>query len=265
MKGYIHSIETFGALDGPGIRTVVFFQGCPLRCKFCHTIDTTIPKRGKIYSIEELVEKVMKNKEYWGPDSQGIPSGEDCKGCRQCAECRGGVTISGGDPTFQPEFLLEFLRALRENQVHTAIDTSLYTSQKVIDSIFSFTDYWMVSLKHMDNEKHKWLTGVENTRIQENLKYLDKKLNSKKVLRIRFVVIPGITDDEEHIRKIGEFLKDFTSLDVVELLPYGEHGKFRWIELFGKYELEGRTREAKTNDVEEVAKILKEYGIETKY
>jgi len=251
-KGYIHSIETLGTLDGPGLRTVVFFQGCPLRCKFCHNVDSTLEKKGKQYTVEELMEKVMKNKEYWGGD-------------REDQQSTGGVTISGGEPVLQPEFLKAFLEELKKEQVHIVVDTCLYTRKEVIAAVSDLVDYWMVSLKHMDTQVHLELTGVPNTKILENIQYLDDKLDGKKALRIRFLVIPGLTDKKEHIEQIAEFVSKLESLDVMELLPYGEHGKHKWVELFGKYPLEGKTREADKEDLDKVAEILKMHKIKLRY
>ncbi len=237
-KGYIHSIETFGTLDGPGLRTVVFFQGCPLKCQFCHNLDCTLSKiKGEEYTLKKLTEKVLKNKAYWGD--------------------KGGVTVSGGEPTFQPEFLLDFLKELKSVGVNTAIDSCLFTSKKILESVSSYVDYWMVSVKHMDKDKHKELTGVTNTMVLENIQYLDKQLVRGKSLRIRFVVIPGITDSIDHIRELGKFISRLKHLDHVELLPYGSHGAYKWEEIFGKYPLED-IREATSKDLKEVKIRLQE-------
>ena len=170
MKGYIHSIESLGTLDGPGLRTVVFLQGCPLKCKYCHNIDCATKEKGKQIDHTEVVERVMKNREYWNGS--------------------GGVTLSGGEPTFQPEFLYEILKVLHEKGVHTAVDSCLVTKREVIDNLLPVTSYWMVSIKHMDDEVHKELTGSSNKLIFENVQYLDSLLKDKR-LRIRFLVIPG--------------------------------------------------------------------------
>ncbi len=238
MKGFIHSIESMGTLDGPGIRTVVFFQGCPLKCKFCHNIDTNPVRQGKEYTVEELTEKVLKNKEYWKES--------------------GGVTISGGEPTIQPEFLLEFVKALKNNNVHVAIDTCIKTKQSVIDPLLPYIDLWMISLKELDSQKHLELTGSDNAEILENIKYVDSK-GSK--IRIRFLVIPTITDSAELIQGVGEFVKTLKNLESLELLAYGVHGKEKWYELFGKYDLE-EIREATKFDLESVNEKLKEFNFD---
>lgn len=238
MKGFIHSIESMGTLDGPGIRTVVFFQGCPLKCKFCHNIDTNPIKQGKEYTVGELLEKILKNKEYWKET--------------------GGVTISGGEPVLQPEFLLELLKGLKENNVHTTVDTCIKTTKPIIDSLLPYVDLWMISLKELDNQKHLELTGASNTDILENIKYIDSK-GSK--TRIRFLIIPTLTDYPELIKGIGEFLNNLKNLETLELLPYGTHGKEKWYELFGEYHLED-IREATKFDLESVKAQFKEFNFE---
>ncbi len=243
MKGYVHSIESMGTLDGPGIRTVVFFQGCPLKCKFCHNIDTNAANQGTEYTPEELFEKVMKNKEYW--------------------ENEGGVTISGGEPVLQSEFLLEFLKLLKNAQVHTVVDTCIKTSKEDIDKLLPYVDLWMISLKELDNNKHLELTGSENVQILENIEYIDQQISQKKLdsaIRIRFLVIPTLTDNDELIQKVGEFVKKLNNLESLELLAYGTHGKNKWYEIFKTYHLEG-IREATREDLEQVKNKLDNLNI----
>lgn len=254
QKGKIHSIESFGALDGPGLRTVVFMQGCPLRCKFCHNIDVTLKEGGTEYSVEKLTEKLLQNKTYWesyeGKDEQ-----------------KGGVTFSGGEPLMQWEFITEVCKKLKQETIHIAIDTCLFTRPKAIETLLPYPDLWMVSLKHMDEEKHRDLTGVSNITILENLKLLDElitsnpSVNSK--IRIRFVVIPGITDREELINEIGEFVSSIKNLEVIELLPYISIGKHKWKEIFGEYPLEG-INDGEAKDIEKVKEYLEEYNIQIK-
>jgi pyruvate formate lyase activating enzyme len=186
----------------------------------------------------------MKNKEYWKDN--------------------GGVTVSGGEPTFQPEFLYEIFKALHDQGVHTAIDSCLVTKKETIDMLLPVVSYWMVSIKHMDDEVHKELTGSSNKLILENIKYLDSQLKDNR-LRIRFLVIPGITDNQTHVEMLGKFVENLKHLDVMELLKYGEHGKYKWEEIYGHYPLEGKTREATNEDVEKVAEILSHYDIPLKY
>ncbi len=247
-KGYIHSIESMGTLDGPGIRTVVFFQGCPLRCKFCHNIDTNAVNQGKQYNIENLLKKILKNKEYW-------------------FENDGGVTFSGGDPLMQPEFLINLCKRLKKKNIHIAIDTCIKTNKEYIKQLLPFVDLWMISLKELNEEKHFELTGSSNIDILENIKFIDKKitednLNSK--IRIRFLVIPTITDYDDLINDFKDFVSKLKNIECIELLAYGKHGRDKWIEIFGKYELDN-IREAQRDDLEKVEKKLKDLNLEIKY
>ncbi len=248
QKGYIHSIESMGTLDGPGIRTVVFFQGCPLRCKFCHNIDTNIPKQGKKYTVEELYEKVIKSRDYWIKNN-------------------GGVTLSGGEPLMQPEFLFEFCKKLKKEKIHITIDTCIKTEKEHIDKLLPYTDLWMIALKELDNKKHLDLTESENHDILDNIKYIDnqiteRNLNSK--IRIRFLVIPTLTDYDKLINELGNFIKRIENFECLELLAYGTHGKDKWYEIFGEYELEN-IREANADDLETVYKKLKHFNFKIKY
>ncbi len=243
IKGQVHSIESFGTLDGPGVRTVVFLQGCPNRCKYCHNVDSAIEKGGREYSVEQLVKEVLRNREYWTING----------------ETRGGVTFSGGEPLYQSEFLLECIKELKKEKVHVVVDSSATAPFEVIEALVPYVDLWMISIKHMDNEIHKELIGRENTQIFSNIKRLNSLLTSlNKQIRVRFVIIPGITDDDQHLNKLGEFIKEITNLEKVELLPYSTIGKGKWIEIFGEYHLEG-VREGTMEDYERVKKILSKY------
>ncbi|WKZ30891.1 MAG: radical SAM protein [Candidatus Dojkabacteria bacterium] len=252
MKGVLHSIQSMGTLDGPGLRTVVFLQGCSLRCKFCHSIDTTLTDRGEDVTVEELYEQVMKYKDYWGGSkSDGI---------------RGGVTISGGDPLGQPLFLQELVKKFHEANVHVTVETSLYAGERAVEALVPYIDLWMVSLKHMDDEQHMQLTGKSSRVIHENLRTLDDAITNQNLgsgIRIRFVVIPGMTDDESHIKTLGGFVSRIKNLELLELLPYVSIGKYKWVELFGKYDLEN-TAEATTSDLEKVKAALQSYQLNIK-
>lgn len=222
IKGNIHSIESFGTLDGPGIRTVVFFQGCPLRCKFCHNIDCATSNTTQEISVDDLVKKVIKNKSYWGKN--------------------GGVTCSGGEPTFQPTFLKAFVHELQKQKVNVAIDSCSVTSQKLITDLVPNVDLWMLSIKHLDSKKHRELTGLGNETTIRNIHFLDNQLTAQGKgiqIRLRFLVVPTITDDSEHIAQLIAFAKSIKNLEGVEVLGYGTHGQYKWQELYGEYPLEG--------------------------
>jgi len=214
IKGRIHSFESFGTVDGPGIRFVVFMGGCPLRCQYCHNIDMVFGSGWKEYSVDEVVEKIVKNKAYF--DSSG-----------------GGVTFSGGEPLMQSVFLRECLRRCKEAGIHTTVDTSLFCSEKTMSELISYVDLWMVSLKHFDDEKHKLLTGVSNVSILRNLRFLSEKGVR---LWLRFVLLPSITDTEINIRELISFC-DESEFEKIEILPYHKMGIEKWERLGIKYEL----------------------------
>ncbi len=259
--GTVHSIETMGAVDGPGLRTVVFLQGCPLRCKFCHNIDCASQTDGKPYSVEELVAVLLKNKAYWGNPGKNLPE----------SPVTGGVTFSGGEPTVQHVFLREVLIALKKHDVHTAIDSCSVTSQSVLKTLIPYVDLWMLSIKHMNQQAHTSLTGTTNTMILDNIRYIDQELTSynarsgtHKQIRTRFLVIPGLTDAEEHLKKLGSFVQQLKNLECLELLPYGTHGKHKWEELYGRYPLEG-VPDASRADLDRAAALLKPFSLPLLY
>jgi len=259
--GMIHSFETLGTLDGPGLRTVVFMQGCPLRCKFCHNVDAAIQKGGEEYTVEALAEKLLRNRVYWEAYSETSQVAD--------AGVPGGITISGGDPVYQPQFLIALAKKIKSEGVHLAIDTSLATTRPVIDALLPLVDLWMISLKQFDEEAHLALTSVSNKGIMENIRYLDEQISQQTLpqspqIRHRFVVIPGMTDSDKVIAQLGEFVSQRSNLEMLELLPYGAHGKFKWVELFGKYSLED-IREAEQADLERVAERLARYKLPLKY
>lgn len=215
-KVRIHSIETMGLVDGPGIRVVVFMQGCALRCAYCHNPDTWDEKGGYEISSQELLDKVKRYKGFF--KSSG-----------------GGVTLSGGDPLLQPEFVAEFFRLCREEGIHTALDTSGF-GHGGYDEVLKYTDLVILDVKHVDNIGYKSLTGRSMKGLYEFLNSVDKMGNK---LWIRHVVVPGITDDEDHIARLGQFVSTIKNVEKVELLPYHVHGVYKYKELGIKYRLEG--------------------------
>lgn len=241
MKGFVHSIESMGTVDGPGIRTVIFMSGCPMRCQYCHNIDVTIPKSGTEYSAKELVKKVIKNKSYF--DSSG-----------------GGVTFSGGEPFFQTDFLKECLVLLQKENIHTVVDTSLFTTRKNLEKIVPHTDLFMVSVKHMNEVKHQELTRVSNVSIFENLRFLSVQ---KTNIRIRFLVLPSITDTSENLEKFKNFMREIKPSEI-ELLPYFNYGIPKWKELGFEYQL--KNMKTPTNEaMKKVCDYLAEFKILCNY
>lgn len=213
-KGRIHSFETFGTLDGPGVRFVIFVEGCPLRCKYCHNVDMLDMQDYMLFTPQELLKQVKPYKPYFTYGD-------------------GGVTVSGGDPIIQPDFVAEFFKLCKHEGIHTTIDTSLFTTEEVIDKLLPATDLWMVSLKHFDDETHKWLTGQSNVQILKNIKYLSKK---KARLWLRYVVLPGYTDTRRNLKALIALLHSI-KFELIELLPYHTFGIYKWEKLKKKYEL----------------------------
>ena len=212
--GYVHSIESMGTVDGPGIRTVVFLSGCPLLCQYCHNVDVTVPKQGELYTPQDLAQKIARNKSYF------TASG-------------GGVTFSGGDPFFQTDFLAASLLECQKLGIHTVVDTSLFTSPGQLQKVIPHADLFMVSVKHMDNPTHKKLTRVTNERVFSNLRILAEQ---KVPFWIRMVILPGITDTEENLLAFEKLMHEIQP-QKIDLLPYHTHGIVKWEELGWKYEL----------------------------
>lgn len=231
----VHSIESFGTVDGPGIRFVLFLQGCHLECKYCHNRDTWDINGGEYKSVDDIVEKVKEYKNYI------IPSG-------------GGVTVTGGEPLLQVKFLIEFFKRLKKEGINTCIDTSgMVALTEDIKEVLKMTDLVLLDIKHIDDEKCKDLVGKSNKKELEFAKYLSDN-NIK--MWIRQVLIPGYTDDEKDLIKLKEFIDTLHTVEKVQILPYHSMGKYKWEKLGLKYGLEG-VREATTEDVEKAKKILK--------
>ena len=219
IKGKIHSVESMGLVDGPGIRVVVFMQGCALRCLYCHNPDTWTLDGNKDaldFTPEELVNKISRFRSYF--EKSG-----------------GGVTFSGGDPLKQPEFLKETLKLCKEAGIHTTLDTS-GVGFGDYEEILKYTDLVLYDVKHLTREGYKDMTGIE---IDETQKFLEacKKMGTK--MWIRQVVVPGKTDSEEYIRELGKFIKTLNNVEKVELLPYHLLGVNKYETLGIKYRLEG--------------------------
>jgi pyruvate formate lyase activating enzyme len=230
----IHSFETFGAVDGPGIRFVIFTQGCNLKCKYCQNRDTWCHQGGTKYTVKEILDKIERYKNYI------IPSG-------------GGVTVSGGEPLLHLDFLIALFTELKKLGYHTAIDTSgvFYLTPK-IKEIINLTDLFLLDIKCINDKICRDLTGVSNEKELEFAQYLS---SIGKHMWIRQVLVPGYTDKEEDLKKLKEFLSTLKTVDKVEILPYHDMGKFKWINLGVTYPLEG-VRTANEQDVERAKTIL---------
>lgn len=234
IKGRIHSIESMGLVDGPGIRTVIFFQGCPLRCIYCHNPDTWNIKNGTEITPEELLKKILRFKPYF--EKSG-----------------GGVTFSGGEVLLQPDFLLEMLKLCKEKGIHTAIDTSGFGLGKY-DEILKYTDLVLLDIKHVDNGGYKSLTGQGKKPLDDFLSTLSKH-NSK--LWIRHVIVPNITDSKEHISKLAHIIKQIDNVEKVELLPYHTLGVSKYEKLGINYPLKDTSSMDKEN-LKELEEYLKQ-------
>ena len=222
LKGYVHSMESFGSVDGPGVRYIIFLTGCAMRCQFCHNPDTWDMKKGTLYTIDELLEKAMKYRSYWKND--------------------GGITVSGGEPLLQIDFLTELFRKAKANGIHTTLDTSgnPFTREEPFFSKFNelmkYTDLVMLDIKHIDDEQHKILTGCTNKNILDLARYLS---DIKKPVWIRHVLVPERSDYDEYLIKLDEFIQSLDNVQKVEVLPYHTLGAYKWDELGYEYKLKG--------------------------
>lgn len=221
IKGYVHSLETFGLVDGPGVRFVVFLQGCPMRCQFCHNPETW-HSGGEEWTAEKLWQKAYRYKQYW--------------------KSNGGVTVSGGEPLLQIDFLIEFFKLAKKAGVHTALDTAGQpfstdpTWLEKFKTLMEYTDLVLLDLKQMDDEGHKALTGRTNSNILEMAKWLSD--NGTKMW-IRHVLVPNLTDDEADLQKMHQFISTLKTVERVELLPYHTLGLAKWVKLGIDYPLDG--------------------------
>lgn len=215
IKGRIHSFESMGLVDGPGIRVVVFLQGCPLRCKFCHNPDTWVFGEGTEVTPEELVAKIEKFKPYFKDN--------------------GGVTFSGGEPLMQKEFLLQCLKLCKSKGIHTCIDTSGVGTGDY-DEILENTDLVLYDVKHVTREGYKDLTGLE---LKETLNFLEAMKKHNTNIWIRHVVVPGITDSKDHLNNVKAFIDSIPNVLKVELLPYHVLGANKYEVMGIEYPLKG--------------------------
>ncbi len=216
LKGRIHSIESFGTVDGPGIRFVVFMQGCPMRCLYCHNPDTWDVKGGTERTADDILLEFDKCREF----------------------ITGGITVTGGEPLLQREFVTELFKKAKEQGIHTCIDTSGAVfnnkNKEAFDELLSVTDLVMLDIKHIEEESHKKLTGMGNSNIHDFARYVTSKGID---IWLRHVVVPGITDKKDDWYKIGLFASTLPTLKAVEVLPYHDMGKAKYKMLEMEYPL----------------------------
>ena len=232
--GRIHSFESFGAVDGPGIRFVIFFQGCGLRCKYCHNRDTWTQNSGTLMHVDEIIAKVKRYKNFI------VPSG-------------GGVTATGGEHLLQVKFLIELFSKLKKENIPTALDTSgMFELTEDIKKVLELTDLVLLDIKHIVPEKCKNLVGFSNEKELAFARYLSEK---NIPMWIRQVIIPGITNGENDLLLLKKFLATLNNVQKIELLPYHSLGKYKWERLGVNYPLEN-VPDATSEDIENAKKIL---------
>ena len=213
--GYIHSIETCGTVDGPGIRFIIFTSGCPLRCLYCSNPDCRYLENGKKVSIDELIEEIQKYKSYM--NSSG-----------------GGVTISGGEALFQPHFVTEIFKRCRALGIHTALDTSGYCELKVAKPVLEFTDLVLLDIKSFDPATYRKITSVELEPTLILARYLSE---INKPTWIRFVLVPGLSSDPHNVEGLADFVASLKNIEKVEVLPFHKMGEYKWENLGYDYQL----------------------------
>ena len=219
MTGYIHSKESFGTVDGPGIRYVIFMQGCPMRCLYCHNPDTWATDTGTPVTTDEILDEYRKNRSFY---------------------TNGGITVTGGEPLMQIDFVTELFRKAKLDGIHTCIDTSGITFNPdftdKFDELIKYTDLVMLDIKHIDTIKHKELTGHGNEKILSFARYLERK---EIPLWVRHIIMEGITDNPDDLIKLGEFIGSLGNLKALDVLPYHTMGVSKYKEIGIPYPLEG--------------------------
>ena len=243
MTGRIHSFESFGTVDGPGIRYVVFLQGCPLRCQYCHNPDTWTAG-GKEYTVEQVVTQALRYRNYFGE--------------------KGGVTVTGGEPLLQIDFVIELFTALKAQGVHTCVDTSGITfrptDEKTVEKfkkLLEVTDLFLLDIKHIDGEGHKALTGFSNENVLAFARFLS---DNGQTMWIRHVLVPNITDDDGLLYKLKEFIDSLKTVEKVEVLPYHTLGVVKYEKLGYEYPLKDTVAPAKerTANAKRILGVLKD-------
>jgi len=235
--GRIHSLESFGTVDGPGIRFVVFMQGCPLRCQFCHNPDTWEVHKGTEYTPEHLMEEIIKYKSYM--DFSG-----------------GGVTFTGGEPLLQAEFILEVSKLLKQNGISVAIDTSGYVWNDAVRDVLEYTDIVLLDIKNYDPIVYETVTGVSLAPTLTFLDYLkEKNINTW----VRYVLVPQLTDNLDSVRRLSAHLDNYPNVSKIELLGFHKMGEYKWQELGLEYKLSD-TKEPSRDLLQEVKEILEGNG-----
>lgn len=235
MQGRIHSFESFGTVDGPGIRYVVFFQGCPMRCLYCHNPDTWDVHGGTLVESDQIISNILRNQSFYRT---------------------GGLTASGGEPMLQLPFLTGLFSKAKEHGIHTCLDTSgiLFSASKEVVDLLEVTDLVMLDIKHLNCTEHEKLTGHSNEAVLAFVSYLEQM---KKPFWVRHVVVPGITDQQQSLVALGQYLKSLSYLEKLEVLPYHSMGEVKYNQLGLDYPLKG-TPQLTKQQAAECEKIIRD-------
>jgi pyruvate formate lyase activating enzyme len=239
LSGRIHSIETCGTVDGPGIRFVIFTQGCLLRCLYCHNPDTRETGGGTEVTPAELITEILKYRSYMQFSG-------------------GGVTISGGEPLLQPEFVKEVFRRCQELQIHTALDTSGFPDLTTAKPVLEFVDLVLLDIKSFDPKTYLHLTGVP---IEPTLRFAEYLRDINKPTWIRFVLVPNLTDYPDNVTKLAQFVSTLPNVEKIEVLPFHKLGEYKWHQMGYHYELEN-TQPPSYEQIQKVKDIFINYGIQ---
>ena len=240
VSGLVHSVESCGTVDGPGIRFIVFLAGCSLRCQYCHNPDTSFKRRGKERTVEDVLEEISRYATF-------------------LKNAKGGVTISGGDPLFQPDFTRALLRGCKEMGLHTCLDTSGHLGCNADDAMLADTDLVLLDIKAWNPEQYKFVTGQN---LQPTLDFAEKLATRGIPMWLRYVLVPGLTDQLEDITALARYAAGLGNVQRVDVLPFHQMGKFKWGELGLEYplmELEPPTQELTVK----VRSIFRENGFPT--
>ncbi|MCR4821855.1 MAG: pyruvate formate lyase-activating protein [Treponema sp.] len=238
LQGYIHQLESFGCVDGPGSRFIIFFSGCPFRCLYCHNPDTWKMTSGKLYTADQLLDEAEDCRAFWGK--------------------KGGITVSGGEPLAQIDFLIELFTKAKERKINTCIDTAggPFTKNgewfEKFKKLMEVTDILLVDIKHINEEEHIKLTGQTGKNVKEMFAYLDE---IKKPIWIRHVLVPGITDNDEYLTQTRDFIRTLHNVERVEVLPYHGLAITKYRDLGIEYPLE-KTDSPSLERVENARSIL---------
>lgn len=239
ITGRIHSVESCGTVDGPGIRFVIFTQGCPLRCLYCHNPDCRYPADGKLVTADELIEEIQKYKSYMRFSG-------------------GGVTVSGGEPLMQAEFVQEILWRCKQLGIHTALDTSGYTNLSVAKPVLEFADLVLLDIKSFDPETYFKVTSVS---LQPTLNFAQYLSEIHKPTWIRFVLVPNLTDDQNNVEGLANFISKLGNIERVEVSPFHQMGKYKWEQLGYDYKLKD-TQPPTPELVQRTVEIFRSYGLQ---